>query len=765
MHGKREARIATRPRCAGLSDRPVMLAGVVSERITPWRTGMFRELNAPLSGVLGDRTAREFEALKVATVGDLLRHLPRRYLSGTELTDLASLEEGEHVAVMARVAHTDIKTPKYGGQGRGAPGVRLEVVLTDGRGRLNVTFFGRLSVCQWWERQVKLGVRGIFVGKVGSFREQLQMTHPQFVMLDESGSIVGRSEEKARLAELSQSGLVGLYPATGKLPTWTIAECVRLTLASLDAVDDPWPAWVRLQAGVVGLLDAFAAVHRPQGMGDVERGTQRLLFDEAFATQLTMAYRRAANAVLTAGPRPRRPDGLLSAFDARLPFRLTAGQVAVCEEVFADLARPRPMQRLLQGEVGSGKTLVALRAMLAVVDAGGQAALMAPTEVLAQQHHASITGLLGDLGAGRTLGAPDEATDVVLLTGSMSAPQKRSALLKIASGEAGIVIGTHALLTETVQFADLGLVVVDEQHRFGVEQRAALADRALLRPHVLVLTATPIPRSVAMTIFGDLEVSTLSELPAGRAEVSTTVVDGGRRPAWVDRAWDRVLEEVGAGRQVFVVAPRIGLKDGSEGMGVVQLAGLLRDGPLAAVRLGVLHGQLPHDEKEAVMAAFVAGELDVLVATTIIEVGVDVPNAAMMVVWDADRFGISQLHQLRGRIGRGEHPGVCLLVSHADPLSTAWERLEAVAATRDGFTLAELDLAQRREGDVLGAEQSGGRSALRLLRVLEHADLIATAREIAEEAVRRDPAAHEPGFADAVTQTNLLSGGDWAERT
>lgn len=741
-----------------------MLAGVAGDQITPWRTDMFRELNAPLATLLGDRTAREFESLRVSTVGDLLRHLPRRYLSGTELTDLASLEEGEHVAVMARVAHTDIKSAKYAGQGQRGSNVRLEVVLTDGQGRLNVTFFGRLSVCQWWERQVQQGVRGIFVGKVGSFREQLQMTHPQFVMLDEVGRVVGRSEEKARIAELSQSGLVGLYPATGKLPTWTIAECVRLALASLAVTDDPWPAWVREQAGLTGLLDAFACVHRPRGPSDVERGTYRLLFDEAFATQLTMAYRRATNALLSAGARPRRQGGILEAFDARLPFTLTAGQVEVCDQVFADLGRPRPMQRLLQGEVGSGKTLVALRAMLAVVDAGGQAALMAPTEVLAQQHHRTITALLGDLGAGRTLGAPDQATEVVLLTGSLSAAQKKAAGLKISSGEAGIVIGTHALLTDTVQFADLGLVVIDEQHRFGVEQRAALADRAVLRPHVLVLTATPIPRSVAMTIFGDLEVSTLAELPAGRPDVGTTVVDGARRPSWVDRAWDRVLEEVAAGRQVFVVAPRIGLKDGTDGMGVVQLADLLRQGPLAAVRVGVLHGQLTSDQKDAAMGAFVAGETDVLVATTIIEVGVDVPNATMMVVWDADRFGVSQLHQLRGRIGRGEQPGVCLLVSHADAESAAWERLHAVAATRDGFVLAELDLAQRREGDVLGSEQSGARSGLRLLRVLDHADVIAAARTIAEEAVRRDPLVREPGFADAVTQTTLLSGGGWVER-
>ncbi len=733
-----------------------------------WRTAAFAELNAPLADVLGAQ-AKHFEALRVHTVGDLLRHLPRHYLSGTELTDLATLEEGEHVAVMARVANIVVYAGR-GGQrpgGRGVPNSRLEVTLTDGHGRIRATFFGRDHTVKWWEKALGQGVRGIFVGKVGSFNGVPQMTHPAFVMLDASGRVVGNSEEKEKIAELSRSGLVGLYPATAKLKTWTIAESVRIALAALDGVEDPWPAWVRVQAGVVGLRDAFAGVHRPTDRGEIERGNRRLQFDEAFSTQLTMAYRRAENARQSAGPRPRRPGGLLDAFDARLPFTLTAGQEETSAEVFADLARTQPMQRLLQGEVGSGKTLVALRAMLAVVDAGGQAVLLAPTEVLAQQHHQTILGLMGELGqGGGVLGAPEHATDVVCLTGSMSAAAKKAALLKVASGEAGIVVGTHALLADHVQFVDLGLVVVDEQHRFGVEQRAALTDRAAAKPHVLVLTATPIPRSVAMTVFGDLEVSTLAELPRGRAEVTTTVVDAGRRPAWVERAWERVREEVAQGRQAFVVAPRIGAtaKEG-EGLGVLQLADHLRAGPLAGVRLGVLHGQLPSDAKEEVMAAFAAGELDVLVATTIIEVGVDVPNASMMVVWDADRFGISQLHQLRGRIGRGSLPGVCLLVSSAEPEAESWQRLAAVASTRDGFVLAELDLAQRREGDVLGASQSGGRSTLRLLRVLEHADVIDAARAVAEEAVRRDPGCATPGFADAVLQTNLVADGDWIDRS
>lgn len=729
-----------------------------------WRTTAFAELNVGLAEVLGARTAKDLQQLRLFTVGDLLRHLPRRYLSGTELTDLATLEQGEHVAVIARVARTEIKTSGYARGGRNS---RLEAVLTDGHGRLHVTFFGNQRLVEWWEKELHKGVRGIFVGKVGAFRDQLQLAHPEFVMLDADGRVVGRSEQKALMAGLSQAGLVGIYPATAKLPTWKIAECARLCLATVSGSEDPWPQWVREAADVPGLADAFAGVHTPRTPAEAQRGADRLLFDEAFATQLTMAYRRADTATHTAVPRPRTADGLLDAFDARLPYTLTPGQRQVSDELFAELDRTRPMQRLLQGEVGSGKTVVALRAMLAVVDAGGQAALLAPTEVLAQQHHQTIRALMGDLAGGRLLGSPEVATDVVLLTGSMPAAAKREALLRVASGDAGIVIGTHALLADRVSFAALGLVVIDEQHRFGVEQRAVLADKAATRPHVLVLTATPIPRSVAMTIFGDLDVSTLAEIPSGRATVSTVVVDAAARPAWVERAWERLAEEVAQGRQGFVVCPRIGGKGDLEaqGKGVVELAAELMAGPLAGVRVGVLHGQLPTETKDAVMADFVAGRLDVLVATTVIEVGVDVPNASMMVVWDADRFGISQLHQLRGRIGRGAHPGVCLLISGLLSEPPVAERLAAIAATTDGFELAELDLVQRREGDVLGAEQSGGRSSLRLLSVLEHADVIALAKDLAAEAVRRDPERETPGFADAVTQTELLADADWLERS
>ncbi len=720
------------------------------------QTLSFRDLAAPVADVLGARTAKDLEKLRIHTVGDLLRHLPRRYLSGTELTDLATLEAGDHVAVMAKVSSTKIVN---GGRNRPS---RLEVSLTDGRGYLAVTFFGREHLVEYWQRELAKGVRGIFVGKVGRFREQLQLTHPEFVMLNASGAIVGSSEKKQLIATMSRSAaLVGMYPATAKLPTWKVAECCRLGLATLSGADDPWPDWVLDAADVMPLADAFAAVHQPRSLAEAHAGTQRLLFDEAFATQLTMAYRRADASTHTAIPRRATAGGLLTALDARLPFTLTDGQRVVSDTLFAELDRARPMQRLLQGEVGSGKTVVALRAMLAVVDAGGQCALLAPTEVLAHQHHATIRALMGDLAGGRLLGSPDVATDVVLITGSTPAAAKREALLRAASGEAGIVIGTHALLHEAVQFADLAFVVIDEQHRFGVEQRGVLTDKATARPHVLVLTATPIPRSVAMTIFGDLDVSTLDELPAGRQPVGTVVVDAALRPAWVDRAWQRVAEEVAQGRQAFVVVPRI--KSSDEGIGVVDLAAELSAVQLAGLRVGMLHGQLPNDSKDATMAAFVAGELDVLVATTVIEGGVDVPNATMMVICDAERFGISQLHQLRGRIGRGGHPGVCLLISSALADDVVNERLQAVAATSDGFELAELDLIQRREGDVLGADQSGARSSLRLLSVLAHADVIAQAKAIAAEAVERDPERTTPGFIDAVQSIEMLAAGDWLE--
>ena len=746
---------------------------------SPWRSDTFRRLSTRLENILGSKTARLFEPLKVSTVGDLMRLVPRRYFSGTELSDLSLLRDGEEVAVLAEVV--DARTFNFDDRpyirARGKP--RLEAVITDHRGKVTCTFFGQPRLIRYWKGQLQPGARGIFAGKVTRFNGRLQLAHPDFVIVDENGDVIGGTKRNAALLSASNVPLVGLYPLTAKLRTWTIAECAALALESLTGIEDPLPEWIRAAAGVMDLESAFRAVHQPTDKSVIGEGRQRLRFDEAFALQLTMAYRRADAASHRAVARRRRSGGLLDAFDDRLPFILTAGQIEVSEEIMTELGRDRPMQRLLQGEVGSGKTLVALRAMLAVVDAGGQAALLAPTEVLAAQHYQTITRMLGELATGGTLEAPEQATGVVLITGSSPAARRREATLQAASGAAGIVIGTHALLSADVQFADLGLVVVDEQHRFGVEQRAALSAKADPRPHVLVMTATPIPRSVAMTVFGDLETSTLREIPAGRAEVSTVVVDIVRQPSWVERVWQRVVEEVGHGRQAYVVCPRIssagssgadaenlvGESDAAPAVAVEDLFQELSGGPLAGLRVEILHGQLPSEVKDAVMSRFAAGEIDVLVSTTVIEVGVDVPNASVMVIQDADRFGISQLHQLRGRIGRGVHPGVCLLLTTASEDSAARQRLDAVAGTRDGFALAEVDLEQRREGDVLGASQSGSRSSLKLLRVLRDAQLIAQARTLAEECIAQDPELNDPRLADIVLDMEMDAAGEWLERT
>ena len=742
-----------------------------------WRTRQFAELNRDVLDVVGDKTAAALAALRVRTVGDLLRLVPRRYLSGTETSDLSELVDGDDVAIVAKVHDTRIA-----GQD---PRCRLEVVLTDGRSTITATFFGRQRYVSSWSRQLTRGARAIFVGRVGSFNGRPQLAHPDFVLVDEFGNITGRraSTHRAMAEQVRRDGLIGLYPATAKFPTWNVAETVALALDHAGHLDEPLPEWVRSARGLAGEDDAYRLVHQPATREQAEAGLARLRFDEALALQLVMARRRQRSAGERAPSLTGAQGGILDQFDERLPYELTSGQRQVCAEIFDELARPHPMRRLLQGEVGSGKTVVALRAMLRAVDSGRQAALVAPTEVLAAQHHGAIRALLGDLADGPVLGAPEGATAVVLLTGSMSGASASAARRAIADGRAGLVVGTHALFSASVGFADLGLVVIDEQHRFGVRQRATLGRRPDgSSAHQLVMTATPIPRSIAMTAFGDLATSTLTEIPAGRSDVQTTLVDVSAHPAWLDRAWQRIREEVLAGRQAFVVCPRIDPSDERSDdtddlpedtettpmSSAVETYELLSTGPLAGLRVGLLHGRLPSDGKDAVMGGFARGEVDVVVATTVIEVGVDVPNASVMVVLDADRFGVSQLHQLRGRIGRGRHSGLCLLVT-ASSAETARARLEAVAATRDGFRLAELDLQQRREGNVLGAAQAGTRSSLRLVRVVEDAKLIADAREVAERLVRDDPDERNDLLADLVTQTELqgeeAAAGEWLERT
>ncbi|OUC95914.1 ATP-dependent DNA helicase RecG [Streptosporangium minutum] len=690
----------------------------------------------PLAKALDPKTAKLLESvLDLRTVGDLLRHYPRRYAERGELTDLDDLQIDEHVTVVGEVTRAMRKPMRNKG------GTWLEVEVVDGRrSKIYLSFFGKASHIA--ETRLRPGARGMFAGKVGAFgqgdKRRWQLSHPEFEMFDETEA---GAEEFA-------AALVPIYPAGKDVTPWAIRRALGVVLDTMGTLDDPLPAELRSRHKLPGLAEALLAVHRPRDHGDVTRARKRLKFDEAFLLQAVLLQRRMAAASWPATPRPPRGDGLLADFDRRLPFQLTEGQRSVGEEIAADLALAHPMHRLLQGEVGAGKTVVALRAMLQVVDAGGQAVLLAPTEVLAQQHHRSISAMLGDLAAGGMFGG----TVVALLTGSLGAAARRSAMLDAASGAAGIVVGTHAVLQERVQFADLGLVVVDEQHRFGVEQRDALREKAGGgRPHVLVMTATPIPRTVAMTVFGDLTVSTLSQLPSGRAPITTHVVPAAEKPHFLDRTWTRLREEVELGRQAYIVCPRIGDLEGDEGdlskddderrppLAVLDVAQMLSEGPLHGLRTAVLHGKLPPEEKDAVMRAFTRGEIDVMVATTVIEVGVDVPNSSVMVIMDADRFGVSQLHQLRGRVGRGGLPGLCLLVTDSLGGTPARQRLDAVAATLDGFELSRVDLEQRREGDVLGVAQSGRRSSLKMLQLLRDEDVIHAARQDAEAMLTADP--------------------------
>jgi ATP-dependent DNA helicase RecG len=722
--------------------------------------------DSKLASVAGKQAPKIEKAFGYTTVGDLLRHYPRRYVPKGSLSDLGGLVVDEHVTVIAQVLSVEQRS--YPDRRTGRPAYRLEVAVATGDHELMLTFFDKKKhIADWRKSNIAPGMHGVFSGKVGRFRNRWQLTNPQTQLFsdEQEGGL-----DRARETWENQPNLITLYPATAAVQSWQLQRAIALALDLVEDVPEPLPPAVRLSHGLLSARQALEWMHRPDSREDQQAAERTLRFEEAFVTQTVLARRRAELAMLPAQARVGVEGGLLDRFDAKLPFELTEGQRRVSEQILGDLAGGHPMHRLLQGEVGSGKTVVALRAMLRVVDSGGQAALLAPTEVLAQQHHRSVTAMLGDLAAAGMLGGDEAGTEVALLTGSLGAAARRSALLDAASGAAGIVIGTHALLEEKVQFADLGLVVVDEQHRFGVEQRAALAAKAGdSRPHVLVMTATPIPRTVAMTVFGDLETSTLTELPAGRAPIQSSVVPVRYQPAWLDRAWQRVREEVDQGHQVYVVCPRVDPDEKSDSdvrlAAVEEVAPALASGPLAGLRLESMHGRMPPERKETVMRGFADGEVDVLVATTVIEVGVDVANATVMVVLDADRFGVSQLHQLRGRVGRGGHPGLCLLVTQAEQGTPALERLLAVASTTDGFELSRVDLEQRREGDVLGAAQSGSHSGLRLLSVLEHEEEIVAAREAAVEVVTADPKLrHHPALAEAVRRIDESEQGDYLEK-
>ncbi|XAS62904.1 ATP-dependent DNA helicase RecG [Micrococcaceae bacterium Sec5.8] len=727
------------------------------------------ELALPLERRIGKRSATVIEKhLGITTVGGLLNHFPRRYLDRGELTPISEVPLDEDVTLIARVLSSSTRPM------RARRGSLTDVVITDDAdtgtglpGTLKVSFFNGFRA----KAELQPGRRAMFTGKVTRYAGVLGLTNPDFQLLDEDPDVPGKDPEQ--LAAMP----IPVYPATAKLSSWSIQKVVSTLLetAHLAILPDPLPADIAAREKFLPVAEAYRLIHAPEVTGDWQHARDRFRYQEALVLQSALARRRAQLAAEEATARRSVAAGLLTAFDAQLPFTLTAGQAAVGKTLATELAQDSPMNRLLQGEVGSGKTIVALRAMLQVVDAGGQAALLAPTEVLAAQHFDSIRRTLGPLSRDGLLGGfGSEAVQVTLLTGSMPTAARKQAMLDAASGTAGIIIGTHALLSDNVSFYDLGLIVVDEQHRFGVEQRDVLRSKANKPPHLLVMTATPIPRTVAMTVFGDLETSVLDELPAGRAPITTHVVGLAEHPAWAPRIWTRSREEIDAGHQVYIVCPKIGSDDDGDfspgeaeptdadlaETGTRELASVtgvveqLRDEPaLAGVPLAPLHGRQDPALKTETMASFTANQTKLLVSTTVIEVGVDVHNATLMVILDADRFGISQLHQLRGRVGRGGLPGTCLLVTTLEPGHPSRRRLDAVAATTDGFELSQEDLKLRREGDILGASQSGGRSTLKLLRVLEHGDLIARARQDAQAIVGGDPTlgAH-PALAAAIDE-------------
>jgi len=720
-----------------------------------------------LGPLLGKKSADALaDGLDLHTVGDLLRHYPRRYDERGKLTSIASLELDEHVTVLADVAKVTRKPM------RARRGTMTEVVVTDGTRPLSLVFFS-----QKIPNLGKLvpGARGLFAGKVGKFNKTMQLTHPEFQLLDDEDS------EKA-VASFARK-LIPVYPAVSGLPTWSIARCVEQVLGMWDGIVDPLPDDLVKRYNLLDLESALKLIHLPDNQSAIDEAKRRLRWDEALSIQLALAQRRKSAAARPAKPSKRRAGGLLDAFDERLPFTLTNGQREIGEVLAEELGGTHPMNRLLQGEVGSGKTLVALRGMLQVVDAGKQAAMLAPTEVLAAQHARSLRDMLGELATAGELGAPEQATRVVLLTGSMNTAQRRQAMLDIASGAAGIVVGTHALIQDKVSFAELGFVVVDEQHRFGVEQRDALRGKSGegVSPHVLVMTATPIPRTVAMTVYGDLEVSALRELPQGRSPITSSVVPIAEKPDWLRRAWERIREEVAAGHQAYVVCPRIGDDEDAEPqkksdqggnsdqrppLAVTDVLPRLTAGPLKGLRVEMLHGKMPPEDKDAVMRAFAANDVQVLVATTVIEVGVNVPNATVMVIMDADRFGVSQLHQLRGRVGRGSAAGLCLLVSEVPAGTSTMQRLQAVADTLDGFELAQMDLELRREGDILGAAQSGVKSGLKMLSLLDDLDVIEEARAEAQRVIGDDPDLTEhPGLAQMLREVVDASRAEYLEKS
>lgn len=647
------------------------------------------------------------QELHVRTVGDMLRHFPTRYIDRTKIYRIAEITEGAPALVQFRARVTGVA---YAGEGRKR---RFTVYVKDPSGAAELVWFQGIK---WIEKRIEVGREYLVFGRPSFYRSELSMAHPELETIEQA------------LSRKPESGMQGIYPSTEKLSNVLGTKgmyriiCHAWQLAK-DHVEELLPEALRTRYGLMPLREAYYNIHFPQSPEALRQAQYRLKFDELLGVQLNVQSRRTARMTKNDGFLFPKVGGVFNTFyTQKLPFPLTGAQKRVIKEIRSDTVTGFQMNRLLQGDVGSGKTLVALMSMLLAVDNGYQACMMAPTEILARQHFATFSRMLDGLGV-----------RAAVLTGASKSRERRQALEGIASGEVQILIGTHALIEDRVQFANLGFVVIDEQHRFGVEQRDSLRLKAPegTFPHVLVMTATPIPRTIAMTVFGDLEVSSLHELPGGRKPIQSSVVPEGK-PAWVRRAWQRIREEVAAGHQAYIVCPRIE----GEG-GVLELAEELQNGALAGLRIMVLHGRM--DDKDDRMAAFARGEVDVLVSTTVIEVGVDVANATIILIRESENFGVSQLHQLRGRVGRGGNASLCLFHTLSAPDSASFERINKIAATSSGFELTELDMDYRREGDVLGTRQSGRQRTLQLLDLNEDLLIIERAYEDAYQLVEDNP--------------------------
>ena len=709
-----------------------------------------RELDAigvdRLNGV-GRQRRKALADVGVETVFDLLTYYPRRYVDRTAQAPISETEIGSEITVVADVHAVSSRRLRGGRR-------LVNVEVADATGVLSAVFFNQ----PWRERQLAEGRTVALFGKVENYRGRKQMTNPVVDVL--GGGSAGDRTGK----------IVAVYPQSENagIVTWDVANWVGEAQRRCEArgIADPVPEWLRERLELAGRAQALADIHEPASMPDQWAARNRLVFDELLRVQLMLRSQRLAREAHELGIAHEPSGSLIEAFHRRLPYTLTDAQRRAMADIDADLSTLRPMHRLLQGDVGSGKTLVALHALLAAVQNDHQGALMAPTEVLAEQHYIALRALLDGFEV------PDEARlggrrplRLRLLSGSSSATQRREVLLEIATGAADIVVGTHALLEESVRFGSLSVVVVDEQHRFGVSQRARLResgrdDRRI--PHLLVMTATPIPRTAAMTVYGDLDVSVLDELPPGRTPIVTQWAQG---PLAAESMWIEVRREIEAGRQAYVVCPLIADSESLDARSATQMHAELAAGSLAGLRVGLLHGRLPPAEKEATMTRFRQGDLDALVATTVIEVGIDVPNATVMVVLSADRFGIAQLHQLRGRVGRGSLASTCYLVSDEDPTPIAVERLSALAGSNDGFELAERDLELRGEGTLFDERQSG-RSDLKLASLARDLTWVQAARDAAAELIAADGALDDhPGLADEIDWFASRRDSDYLQRS